>query len=121
MLLHLKYLKKAKYKDKDGNKVEEESMAAMVIVNHNTGEVVASGAGIGEKRLRTKIGYLNIPTQLYKSTGSSMKPISVIAPGLETGSLTGAKTALRVPITSLAAPDDILFHSSRRSPADSPL
>lgn len=86
-----KYLVKSKYKDKKtGEWVEQTSMASMVIVDHNTGAVVASGAGIGEERIRTKIGYFNIPTRLYKSTGSSMKPLSVIAPGLETGTITGA-------------------------------
>ena len=86
-----KYLKKSTYKDpKTGEKKSQTSMASMVIINHNTGEVVASGAGIGEERIKTKIGYFNIPTRLYKSTGSTMKPIAVIAPGLESGALSGA-------------------------------
>ena len=86
-----KYLKTSKYKDsKTGEMVEQKSMAAMVIVDHNSHQVVASSAGIGADRTKTKIGYLNIPTKLYKSTGSSMKPLSVIAPGVEAGVITGA-------------------------------
>ena len=86
-----KYMTIGKYKDKKTGKiVEQKAMAAMVIIDHTTGQVVASGAGIGEDRIKTRIGYFNIPTRLFKSTGSSMKPLAVIAPGVETGTITGA-------------------------------
>ena len=86
-----KYMTKGKYKDiKTGKWVEQRAMACMVIIDHNTGEVVASGTGIGEDRIKTKIGYFNNPTRMNKSTGSAMKPIAVIAPGVEAGVITGA-------------------------------
>lgn len=88
-----KYCTVGKSKKKDGTKLEQNSMPTMVIMDHKTGSVVAASTAVGEKGERvtsTKIGYFNIPTKLRKSTGSSMKPISVIAPGLETGTITAA-------------------------------
>lgn len=71
------------------------SIPTMVIEDHTTGQIVACATAKGEKGERstsTKLGYLNYPTALEKQTGSSMKPISVIAPGLITGTITGATT-----------------------------
>ncbi len=71
------------------------SIPTMVIEDHTTGQVVACATAKGEKGERstnTKLGYLNYPTALKKQTGSSMKPISVIAPGLIKGVITGATT-----------------------------
>ena len=83
------------YKDKKtGEKVKEYSMPTMVVVNHTTGQVVACATGIGsskdERSATTKIGYMNWPTRLRKQTGSSMKPIAVIAPGLATNTITAS-------------------------------
>ncbi len=85
------------FKNKDGEKekVRQTSIPTMVIEDHKTGQVVACATAQGEKGERTtstKLGYFNFPTALKKQTGSSMKPISVIAPGLITGTLTGATT-----------------------------
>lgn len=66
----------------------QESMATMVIIDPKTGNVVGSSAGIGEEKTHTYLGYFNYPTSLKKQTGSSMKPIAVIAPGLESGAIT---------------------------------
>ncbi len=93
-----KYVTKSKYSytDKETDKkvtVDQYSLPTMIIIDHNKGEVVASATADGPKdnrNARTKIGYFNYPTQIKKQTGSSMKPIAVIAPGLETGTLTGA-------------------------------
>lgn len=93
-----KYVTKSTYtyKDKKTNETVKEtqySLPTMVIIDHNNGEVVASATAVGsaeERNTRTKIGYFNYPTEIKKQTGSSMKPISVIAPGLETGTITGA-------------------------------
>lgn len=88
-----KYWTKGKYKNKDGTTVEQNSMPTMVIMDHKTGGVVAATSTLGAKGERvtsTKIGYFNLPTKLRKSTGSSMKPISVIAPGLESKTITAA-------------------------------
>ena len=84
----------AKYKDNaTGEMVTESSIPSMVIINQHTGEVVAAASATGTKDERTaitKLGYLNFPTTVNKQTGSCMKPISVIAPGLITGTITGA-------------------------------
>lgn len=93
-----KYITSTKYKEKNKDTGEEEtiiqySTPTMVIMDHHTGKVVAAAAAVGSKEERTAIttnGTFNYPTQLKKQTGSSMKPISVIAPGLETGTITGA-------------------------------
>lgn len=88
----------SKYTDKDketGEKVQvtQYSTPTMVIEDQTTGQVVAAATATGSKEERTaitKLGYLNFATDIKKQTGSSMKPISVIAPGLETGVITGA-------------------------------
>lgn len=82
---------------KDGTIPEnrQTSIPTMVIEDHTTGQIVACATAQGEKGERTtntKLGFLNYPTELKKQTGSSMKPLSVIAPGLITGTITGATT-----------------------------
>ncbi len=87
---------KAQVKNKDTGKMETESefsVPTMVIEDYHTGQVVACATATGSKEERsaiTKLGYFNYPTEIKKQTGSSMKPIAVIAPGLESGSITGA-------------------------------
>ncbi len=88
-----KYYTEATITKKDKTKLRQTSIPTMVIIDHTTGNVVAAATAVGEKGQRvttTKIGYLNMPIKLRKSTGSSMKPISVIAPGLETGTINAA-------------------------------
>ncbi|MGN1298957.1 MAG: transglycosylase domain-containing protein [Candidatus Scatovivens sp.] len=83
---------KDKYAIKSPDK-KQVSMACMVLIDHKTGNVIASSGvkGAGEERTtKTRLGYMNYPKDLLKSTGSSMKPLSVIAPGLETGSINAA-------------------------------
>ncbi len=86
---------KAKVKNKEGKweEIEQDSTPTMVIQDFKTGQVVAAATATGPKDERiatTKLGYFNVPTKSKKQTGSSMKPISVIAPGLITGRVTGA-------------------------------
>ena len=76
---------------KDG-KPDQDSMSAMAIVDPKTGEVVACGAGIGEEKSKTYLGYYNYCTDMLKQTGSTMKPLAVLASGLENGKLTPACT-----------------------------
>ena len=56
------------------------TQAGMAVIDYKTGYVVGVVGGIGEK---TEARGLNRATQSYRQTGSVMKPISVIAPGLE--------------------------------------
>ncbi len=86
------YGKKGTYK-KEGKEIEQYSTPTMVIEDYRTGQIVAAATATGspeERTATTKRGFLNFPTQINKQTGSSMKPISVIAPGLKTGVITGA-------------------------------
>lgn len=77
--------------DKDG-KAGQDSMSAMAIMDPKTGEVVACGAGIGEEKAKTYLGYYNYCTDMLKQTGSTMKPLAVLSAGLENGKITPAST-----------------------------
>ena len=105
-----KYITSSKYKDKEKDENGEEvtveriqySTPTMVIINHETGEVVAAATATGDKETRTaktKLGYFNYPVKVEKQTGSSMKPLSVIVPGLSTGTITGATVYIDQPTT----------------------
>lgn len=63
------------------------AQAAMVIMNHKTGQVVACVGGLGEKD--TARG-LNRATQSTRQTGSSIKPLAVLAPGIDKKKFTAA-------------------------------
>ena len=88
------YIKPKKYTDtKTKEKITQYGMPTMVIVDHKTGQVVAAATATGDEENRTvttKLGYLNWPTKLAKQTGSSMKPLSVIVPGIDTGTITAS-------------------------------
>ncbi len=56
------------------------AQAAMVIIDHTTGQVVACVGGLGEKD--TARG-LNRATQSKRQTGSSIKPLAVLTPGID--------------------------------------
>lgn len=81
-----KEFNKSKYKlaSKTGG---EHSQAAMVIIDHKTGRVIGCVGGLGEK---TSSRGLNRATQSVRQTGSSIKPIAVLAPGISEKAFTGA-------------------------------
>lgn len=82
---------KSKYKNtKDG----QESQAGMVLLDHKTGYVLGVMGGLGEKD--TTLG-INRGTSAVKQTGSSMKPLSVVAPGIDKGIITAATVYDDVP------------------------
>ncbi len=83
-----------KTKDEKGNYVT--SQAAMVIIDHTTGYVLGTVGGLGEKN--TSFG-LNRATQSIRQTGSSMKPLAVLVPGIETGKITAGTVYDDVPTT----------------------
>lgn len=89
------WLKAAERKQADKQTPEYYSMPTMTIIDHTTGHIVAAATALGnseERTALTKMGYFNYPSKDKKQTGSSMKPIAVIAPGLENGKITGATT-----------------------------
>ena len=55
----------------------DSSQAAMVIIDHTTGQVVACSGGLGEK---TTARGLNRATQSTRQTGSAIKPLAVVLP-----------------------------------------
>lgn len=63
------------------------TQAAMVIIDHKTGYVVGCVGGLGEKNVSRG---LNRATQSTRQTGSSMKPLSVVAPALQEKIITAA-------------------------------
>lgn len=80
-----KEFKEKKYIVKSKKNADAHSQAAMVIINHTNGQVVGTVGGLGDD---VNAQGWNRATQHLKQTGSSMKPISVIAPALEKGIIT---------------------------------
>ena len=79
-----KYIKSGRDKDSAGNLVNEQTQSGMAIVDYKTGNVVAVAGGLGEKE---GSGW-NRATQMKKQTGSSIKMIADVVPGLEEGVIT---------------------------------
>lgn len=73
-----KEFEKNKYRLKSKNS-EETAQAAMVMMDHKTGYVLACVGGLGEKR---EARGFNRATQAIRQTGSSSKPLAVIIPAL---------------------------------------
>ena len=80
-----KYIKSGREKKEDGTLLNDHTQAAMVIIDHKTGHVIATMGGLGEDA--STVG-LNRATEAKKQTGSSIKPIACEAPALENGLIT---------------------------------
>ncbi len=74
----------------------QQLQSAIVVIDNETGDVVALAGGVGEKT--TFMGY-NRATQAKLQTGSSQKPISVYAPAFESGKVTPATVFKDLPVT----------------------
>lgn len=68
---------------------EETAQAAMVMIDHKTGHVVACVGGLGEKE---EARGFNRATQAVRQTGSSSKPLAVIIPALAEKLITPVST-----------------------------
>lgn len=77
---------KSKYSLKSKNG-ENSSQAAMVIIDHKTGSVVACTGGLGKKKSARS---LNRATQSIRQTGSAIKPIAVLVPAIDKKIITAA-------------------------------
>ena len=79
-------MEKSKYqiKSQDGSTT---SQAAMVIIDQSTGKVVSCVGGLGEKE--DARGF-NRAIQSTRQTGSSMKPLAVLAPAINNKQITAA-------------------------------
>lgn len=71
--------------DEEGNKLT--TQAAMAIIDNETGYAVAMVGGLGEK---TESRGLNRATQSPRQTGSSIKPLTSLMPGINEGVITAA-------------------------------
>ena len=58
---------------------KEHSQAAMVVIDHKSGQVLGCVGGLGEK---TESRIFNRATQSRRQTGSSIKPIAVVGPAI---------------------------------------
>lgn len=74
-----RYIRSGRVRNSDGTLLNEHTQSGMAIVDYKTGNVVAVAGGFGEK---TASGW-NRATQMEKQTGSSIKPLAVVAPGLQ--------------------------------------
>ncbi len=74
-----KYIKSGKVKEKDGTLKNDHTQAAMVVIDHKTGNVLGVSGGLGAKTGRN----LNRATQTLRQPGSAIKPIADIAPALQ--------------------------------------
>ena len=81
-----KEFEKSKYQlaSKNGG---DSSQAAMVIIDHKTGQVLGCVGALGKK---TTSRGLNRATQSIRQTGSCIKPIAVLVPGISKKEFTGA-------------------------------
>ena len=79
-----KYIVSGRDKDGNGNLINDHTQSGMAIVDYKTGNVVAVAGGLGEK---SGSGW-NRATQMKKQTGSSIKMIADVVPGLEEGVIT---------------------------------
>ena len=74
-----RYIRSGRIRNSDGTLLNEHTQSGMAIIDYKTGNVVAVAGGFGEK---TASGW-NRATQMEKQTGSSRKPLAVVAPGLQ--------------------------------------
>ena len=81
-----KEFSKGNYLLKSKNDPNLSAQAAMVIIDHTTGQIRGCVGGIGEKVAR---GF-NRATQAYRQTGSASKPIAVLLPAIDKKLITGS-------------------------------
>lgn len=75
-----KECEKNKYMIKSAQYENTTAQAAMVVMNHNNGQVMGCVGGLGKKTVSR--GF-NRATQALRQTGSAIKPIAVLGPALE--------------------------------------
>lgn len=91
------YVTRGRATNSDGSlKNEGHTQAGMTIISQNDGHVVACVGALGSDA--DSIGF-NRATQTKKQTGSSIKPLAAIAPGLESKTITESTVFLDAPTT----------------------
>jgi len=74
---------------------QQQLQSAIVVIDNDTGDVVALSGGVGEKD--TFYAY-NKATQAKLQTGSAQKPVSVYAPAFEVGAVSPATVLKDLPV-----------------------
>ena len=74
----------------------QQLQSAMVIINNQTGDIVAMAGGVGEKTVHDG---LNRATDSKLQTGSSQKPLSVYAPAFEVGAISPVTVISDMPVS----------------------
>ncbi len=73
----------------------QQLLSAIVVVDNRTGDIVGLAGSVGEK---TIFDAFNIATDSKLQSGSSIKPLSVYAPGFELGAISPATVVKDLPI-----------------------
>ncbi len=76
-------------------KSAQQLQSAIVVVDNTTGDIVAMAGGVGKDKAHFG---LNRATQSDLQSGSSIKPLSIYAPGFEQGALTPATVIKDLPM-----------------------
>ena len=73
----------------------QQLQSAIVVIDNRTGDIVAMAGGVGEKHLPDE---WNRATDAKLQSGSSIKPLSVYAPGFEQGTISPASVIPDLPL-----------------------
>lgn len=76
-------------------KSAQQLQSAIVVIDNSTGDIVAMAGGVGDEKAHFG---LNRATHSDLQSGSSIKPLSVYAPGFEQGTLTPATVIKDLPM-----------------------
>ncbi len=74
----------------------QQLQSAIVVIDNKTGDIVAMSGGVGDEKVH--FGQ-NRATKSRLQSGSSIKPITIYAPGFEQGTITPATVIKDLPIT----------------------
>lgn len=92
----------------------QQLQSAIVVQDNVTGDIVAMAGGVGEKEVHDAY---NRATEAMLQTGSSMKPLTVYAPGFEMGAISPATVIRDMPLSYDYGPfprnDDYSYSYSR--------
>lgn len=86
------------YKDLDNipeTRSAQQLQSAIVVINNKTGDIVGMAGGVGDDKVH--FGF-NRATQSELQSGSSIKPLTIYAPGFEQGSITPATVIRDLPL-----------------------
>ncbi len=74
----------------------QQLQSAIVLIDNRTGDIVAMAGGVGDEKVHD--GY-NRATDAERQSGSSIKPLTIYAPGFEAGVITPATVIKDLPFT----------------------